>query len=213
MYDIVLFDLDGTLTKSEIGIVNAVTYALSKFDIIADNKEELKKFIGPPLAMSFIKYFDFTEEKAKEAVVYCQEYMKDKGIYEAPLYGGIEEMLKKLKQKEKRLFIATSKPEVFATQIIKYLHIEIFFDGIVGANLDGTRTDKAEIIASLLDNYAIFDKSKVVMVGDREHDIYGAKRTDIDSIGVLYGYGDMEELVSAGATYIIKTPLELIDIV
>ena len=84
MYDIVLFDLDGTLTKSEIGIVNAVTYALSKFDIIADNKEELKKFIGPPLAMSFIKYFDFTEEKAKEAVVYCQEYMKDKGIYEAP---------------------------------------------------------------------------------------------------------------------------------
>lgn len=213
MYDIVLFDLDGTLTKSEIGIVNAVTYALSKFDIIADNKDELKKFIGPPLAMSFIKYFDFTGEKAKEAVVYCQEYMKDKGIYEAPLYGGIEEMLKKLKQKEKRLFIATSKPEVFATQIIKYLHIENFFDGIVGANLDGTRTDKAEIIASLLDNYAIFDKSKVVMVGDREHDIYGAKRTDIDSIGVLYGYGDMEELVSAGATYIIKTPLELIDIV
>lgn len=213
MYDIVLFDLDGTLTKSEIGIVNAVTYALSKFDVIADNKEELKKFIGPPLTMSFIKYFDFTEEKAKEAVVYCQEYMKDKGIYEAPLYGGIEEMLKKLKQKEKRLFIATSKPEVFATQIIKYLNIENFFDGIVGANLDGTRTDKAEIIASLIDNYAIFDKSKVVMVGDREHDIYGAKRTDIDSVGVLYGYGDMKELVSAGATYIIKTPLELIDIV
>ena len=213
MYDIVLFDLDGTLTKSEIGIVNAVTYALSKFDVIADNKEELKKFIGPPLTMSFIKYFDFTEEKAKEAVVYCQEYMKDKGICEAPLYGGIEEMLKKLKQKEKRLFIATSKPEVFATQIIKYLNIENFFDGIVGANLDGTRTDKAEIIASLIDNYAIFDKSKVVMVGDREHDIYGAKRTDIDSVGVLYGYGDMKELVSAGATYIIKTPLELIDIV
>ena len=213
MYDIILFDLDGTLTKSEIGIVNAITYALSKFDIIPDNKEELKKFIGPPLAMSFIKKFDFTEEKAKEAVAYCQEYMKDKGIYEAPLYDGIEEMLKKLKQKEKRIFIATSKPEVFATQIIKYLHIEKFFDGIVGAKLDGTRTDKAEVISSLLDNYDIFDKSKVVMVGDREHDIYGAKRTDINSVGVLYGYGDMDELISAGATHIINTPMELIDIV
>lgn len=213
MYDIVLFDLDGTLTKSEIGIVNAITYALSQFDIIPNSKEELKKFIGPPLAMSFVQYFGFSEEKAKEAVTFCQEYMKDRGIYEAPLYDGIEEMLEILKQRGKRIFIATSKPEVFASQIIKHLHVADFFDGIVGANLDGTQTDKAEVITVLLDNYAISDRSKVVMVGDREHDIYGAKRNNINSVGVLYGYGDMEELVSAGATHIIKTPKELTDIV
>lgn len=213
MYDIVLFDLDGTLTKSEIGIVNAITYALSKFDIIPENKETLKKFIGPPLAKSFVKYFEFTEEDAKKAVTYCQEYMKDKGIYEAPLYDGIEEMLEILKHKGKRLFIATSKPEVFASQIIKHLHVDNFFEGIVGANLDGTQTDKAEVITALFDKYAIFDRSTVVMVGDREHDIYGAKRTNINSVGALYGYGDIEELVSAGATHIIKMPKELIDIV
>lgn len=213
MYDIVLFDLDGTLTMSEIGIVNAIIYALSKFDIIPSDKEELKKWIGPPLVKSFIKYFNFTEEKAKEAVTYCQEYMKDKGIYEAPLYDGIKEILEILNNKGKRIFIATSKPEVFANQIIKYLKIENFFEGIVGANMDGTRADKAEVITLLIEHYAITDRSKVVMVGDREHDIYGAKSTNINSIGVLYGYGEIEELVSAGATHIVKTPNELLDVI
>ena len=213
MYDIILFDLDGTITRSEIGIVNAIIYALSKFDIIPNDKEVLKKFIGPPLGQSFIKHFDFTEEKSKEAVTYCQKYMKEKGIYEAPLYDGIKEMLEILNSKGKRVFIATSKPEVFANQIIKYLQVEKYFEGIVGANLDGTRTDKAEIISILLEHYDIFDRSKVVMVGDREHDIYGAKSTNINSIGVLYGYGEMEELVSAGATHIVKTPQELLDFI
>ena len=213
MYDIILFDLDGTLTRSEVGIVNAIIYALSKFDIIPSNKEELKKFIGPPLVKSFVKYFEFTDEKAKEAVAYCQEYMKDKGVYEAPLYDGIKEVLETLNSKGKRVFIATSKPEVFANQIIKHLQVEGFFEEIVGANLDGTRTDKAEVISLLLKNNSISDRSKVVMVGDREHDIFGAKSTNINSIGVLYGYGEMEELVSAGATHIAKTPKELLDFI
>lgn len=213
MYDIVLFDLDGTLTKSEVGIVNAIVYALSKFNIIPEDRDSLKKFIGPPLAESFIRFFDFTEEGAKEAVAYCQEYMKEKGVYEAPLYDGIKEMLEELIHKGKRIFIATSKPEVFAKQIAKYLYIEDCFEGIVGANLDGTLTDKAEVISLLLEKYAVSDRSKVVMVGDREHDIYGAKKTNIDSVGVLYGYGEIEELVSAGATHIIKEPKELLEII
>jgi len=213
MYDIILFDLDGTLTRSEMGIVNAIIYALSKFDIIPNDKEELRKFIGPPLVKSFINYIEFTEEKAKEAVIHCQKYMKDKGIFEAPLYDGIKEMLETLNSKGKKIFIATSKPEVLAKQIIKYLQVDKYFEGIVGANLDGTRTDKTEIISLLLETYAISDRTKVVMVGDREHDIYGAKNTNIDSIGVLYGYGEMEELVSAGATHIVKNPKELLDFI
>lgn len=213
MYDVVLFDLDGTLTKSEIGIVNAISYALTKLEISFDDREVLKEFIGPPLTETFIKYFDFTEERAKEAVTYCQEYMRDKGVYEAPLYDGIEEVLEELSCNGKRIFIATSKPEVFVNQIIKYLHIERFFEGIVGANLDGTRTDKTEVITRLLENYAITDRNKVVMVGDRKYDILGAVNANIDSVGVLYGYGEKTELVSAGATYIINAPLELIDII
>lgn len=213
MYDVVLFDLDGTLTKSEIGIVNAIIYALTKLEISFDDREVLKEFIGPPLTETFIKYFDFTEERAKEAVTYCQEYMRDKGVYEAPLYDGIEEVLEELSCNGKRIFIATSKPEVFVNQIIKYLHIERFFEGVVGANLDGTRTDKTEVITRLLENYAITDRSKVVMVGDRKYDILGAVNANIDSVGVLYGYGEKTELVSAGATYIINAPLELIDII
>lgn len=213
MYDIILFDLDGTLTKSEFGIIGGAIYALSKFNIVPENKEELKKFIGPPLAVSFREYYHFSEEKTKEAVGYYQEYMREKGIYEAPLYDGIKELLEELKQRGKRMFVATSKPGVFATQIIRNLQIEHYFEGIVGSNLDGTRADKAEVITFLLDKYAVSDKSKVVMVGDRKYDINGAKRTDIDSVGVLYGYGDKEELVTAGATHIVSTPVELIDIV
>lgn len=213
MYDIILFDLDGTLTKSEIGIANGITYALSKLDMVFKNQDEIKKFIGPPLAMSFTTYFGFTEEKTKEAVRYYQEYMREKGIYEAPLYNGIEEMLELLKQKEKRMFVATSKAEVFAKQIISHLQVEHFFEGIAGSNLDGTGTDKAEVITSLLDKYAVSDRSKVVMVGDRKYDIHGAQKTNIDSVGVLYGYGDKEELLLAGATHMIKTPMDLIDIV
>ncbi len=213
MYDIVLFDLDGTLTRSEFGIVNAIMYALSKLNITLDDKSILKKFIGPPLVKSFMKYFDFTEDRAKEAVAYCQEYMREKGVYEAPLYDGIREVLEALFQEGKRVFIATSKPEVFANQIVKHLKIEDFFEGIVGANLDGTQTDKAEVIKLLLEKYAITEKSKVVMVGDREHDILGAISNNIDSVGVLYGYGERAELVSAGATHIIERPAELPDII
>lgn len=213
MYDIILFDLDGTLTKSEIGIINAIIYALSKFDISIDDRDELKKFIGPPLINSFIDYFGFTEERAKEAVAYCQEYMRNKGVYESPLYDGIKEVLENLNSIGKRVFVATSKPEEFANKIVRHLQVDRFFEGVVGANLDGTRTDKAEVISLLLDKNSIADKSKVVMVGDREHDIFGAKSTGIDSIGVLYGYGDMEELTLAGATHIVMTPEELIDFI
>lgn len=213
MYEIILFDLDGTLTESGLGIVNSILFALGKMGIHESNKEKLKKFIGPPLVESFMRYYNLTEENAKRAVSFCQEYLKNKGIYEAPLYDGIKEVLEELESSGKTLFVATSKPEVFARQILKYLQVDIYFADIVGSNIDGSKVKKEEIISYLLEKNKIADKSQVVMVGDREHDIWGAKKVGIDSVGVLYGYGDYQELKAAGATHIIDCPKDLEDII
>lgn len=165
------------------------------------------------MADSFMKYYNLTKEDAKKAVSFCQEYLKKKGIYEAPLYEGVKELLEMLKASGKTLFVATSKPEVFSRQILQYLQVDKYFTDIVGSNMDGSKIKKDEIISSLLERNGIADKSKVVMVGDREHDIFGAQKVGIDSIGVLYGYGDYQELEMAGATYIVNYPRDLGDIV
>lgn len=212
MYNIILFDLDGTLTESGIGIINSILFALERMGIKESDKDKLKKFIGPPLAESFMKNYGFTDDQAKEAVALCQEYLKTKGIYEAPLYDGIGEVLKTLKALGKSLYVATSKPEVFAIQILQYLQVDDYFTDIVGSNVDGTRIMKDEIITFLLEKNRIADKAKVVMVGDREHDILGAKKVGIDSIGVLYGYGDYAELQTVGATYIVETLADMVEI-
>lgn len=213
MYDIILFDLDGTLTESGLGIVNSILFALERFDIHEQDIEKLKKFIGPPLAESFMKFYDFTKEDAKQAVGFCQEYLKEKGIFEVPLYEGVESLLQALKKAGKTLYVATSKPEVFARQILKHLQVDIYFQDIVGSNIDGTRIKKDEIISAILEENSGTDKSKVVMIGDREHDVIGARKVGIDSIGVRYGYGYYEELVAAGATHIAKTPEDVFEIV
>lgn len=213
MYEFVLFDLDGTLTESGQGIVNSVVYAMEKMGIKENDKIKLEKFVGPPLLDSFMKYYDFTEEEAKQAVTFYREYFAEKGIYEVPLYEGIETTLKYLKNSGKTLYVATSKPEVFARRILQHLQIENYFDDIVGSNLDGTKVKKDEIISFLLEKNEIVDRSKVIMVGDREHDIFGAKKVGVDSVGVLYGYGDYQELESAGATYIIERLDDIIEIV
>jgi len=213
MYDIILFDLDGTLTESGLGIVNSIIFALERFDIHEKDIEKLKKFIGPPLAESFMRFFDFTEEDAKQAVGFCQEYLKKKGIFEAPLYNGIEALLRDLKVEGKTLYVATSKPEVFARQILEHLQVHNYFHDIVGSYIDGTGIKKDEIISAILEKNSVTNKSKVVMVGDREHDVMGARKVGIDSIGVLYGYGDYDELVAAGATHIVKTPEDVFKII
>lgn len=204
MYDVILFDLDGTLTKSEQGIINSVLYALNEFGIKEDDREKLKKFIGPPLGESFMKFYGFDENGAEKAIEYYRVYYKVKGIYEAPLYEGIKETLEALRDMGKTLYVATSKPEIFAKQILKHREIDYLFEDVVGSNLDGTKVNKNEIIASVLEKNQILDKSKVIMVGDREHDILGAKKVGVSSVGVLYGYGDYDELEKAGADYIIE---------
>lgn len=204
-YEYILFDLDGTLTDSGIGITNSVMYALKKYGIEVSDRRKLNKFLGPPLSYSFEKYYGFSEEDAKTAVEYYREYYRENGIFENSVYNGIEDLLKALKNKNKIILTATSKPEVFAKQVLEHYDIAKYFTYIGGSNLDGTRVKKYEVIKYVLESCGIVDLSKAIMIGDREHDIIGAKEAGISSIGVLYGYGDRFELENAGADFIADT--------
>lgn len=209
MYHTILFDLDGTLTDSGPGITNSVAYALKKWDIIENDINILKKFVGPPLDASFAKYYGFSKEKCVQAIQYYREYYLTKGIYENRVYDGMEELLKWLRDTGRRAIVATSKPEPSAIHVLEYFHIDSYFDIIAGATMDGSRVEKSDVIRYALDRAGIRDLSGVVMVGDRENDIQGAKANGLDSIGVLYGYGSREELEEAGAMQIAETVEDL----
>ena len=209
MYHTILFDLDGTLTDSGPGITNSVAYALKKWDIIENDINILKKFVGPPLDASFAKYYGFSKEKCVQAIQYYREYYLTKGIYENQVYDGMEELLKWLRDTGRRVIVATSKPEPSAIHVLEYFQIDSYFDIIAGATMDGSRVEKSDVIRYALDRAGIRDLSGVVMVGDRENDIQGAKANGLDSIGVLYGYGSREELEEAGAMQIAETVEDL----
>ncbi|MBR4858169.1 MAG: HAD family hydrolase [Clostridia bacterium] len=208
-YDVILFDLDGTITDPGIGITNSVAHALKKYGIAVEDRAELYKFIGPPLHKSFEEFYGVD---GLQAVEYYREYYRDKGIYENVVYTGVEDMLKKLNSAGKKVILATSKPEVFAKEVLRYFGLTDYFYYAAGANLDGTLTDKAEVIAYALKEGGVTDKPSVIMVGDREHDIIGAKKNGIDSMGVLYGYGSREELENAGADYIASSVEKITDL-
>ena len=208
----ILFDLDGTITDPKIGITKGIQYALNKFDIKVDNLDELCKFIGPPLKDSFREFYGFDEEKIEEAIGYYREYYKEKGIFENYVYDNFEKLLQLLKFKRKTLIVATSKPTVFAEKILEHFNLKKYFDFISGSNLDGTRGNKDEVIKYALEQNNILDLSKVVMVGDRKYDIIGAKKIGIESVGVLYGYGNLEEMKECEADYIAKDVFELMEI-
>lgn len=212
-FQYILFDLDGTLTDPAVGITNSIMYSLKKYNIKVDDRSELYKFIGPPLLESFMKYYGFTEEEGKKAIEYYREYFGVKGLFENIIYDGIKDLLKSLKDNGKILLVATSKPQVFAEQILVHFKLDKYFSFIAGSNLDGTRIKKAEVIEYALEGLNITELTKTIMVGDREHDIRGAKTIGIKSIGVLYGYGSREELVNAGADYIVQSVSEIKDIV
>ena len=212
-YDIFLFDLDGTLTDSSLGITNSVIYALKKYGITVEDRRSLYRFIGPPLTDSFRDFYGFSEEKALEAVGFYREYYRDKGIFENRVYEGMEETLKELKNRGKRLIVATSKPEPFARRIIDHFGLAPYFEYVAGMELDGGRGTKAEVIAYALRACGIEDRSGAVMVGDREHDVAGARKEGLPCIGVLYGFGSREELEKAGAERIISRPEELCDLI
>lgn len=204
MYQTILFDLDGTLTNSELGVTNSVAYALAKYGIEVPDKKALRVFIGPPLRDSFERFYGFSKEESLKAVEAYREYFSEKDLYENEVYLGIPELLASLKQAGKQLIVATSKPEKFSVQILKHFGLYDYFDFVAGATMDGSRSRKSDIIQYALEQNQITDLESTLMIGDREHDVLGAQAQRIDSIGVLYGFGSREELEKAGVTYIAQ---------
>ncbi len=211
-YTTILFDLDGTLTDPGEGITNAVAYALKQYGIHVADRRELYPFIGPPLHDSFMKFYGFSGEQAEAAIAFFREYYRDTGIWENVAYPGIAEALHKLCDSGKRLLVATSKPEDFAVRILDRFGLSQYFEHVCGATFDRTRVTKAQVIAHALQRGNISDISGCIMVGDREHDVLGAKEFGMDALGVLYGYGDADELLQSGARYTAKTPAEVADL-
>ena len=207
-YKNIFLDLDGTLTDSGEGIMNSVAYAMRKFGIEETDREKLRSFIGPPLYASFMREYGFDLEKSMLAVEYYREYFAPKGIYENRPYDGIPELLSALKKDGRRLYLATSKPEPYALEIVKHFGLYEYLDGLFGSTMTEERTKKEEVVAYALENTGIAS-TDVVMIGDRNHDIIGAKANGVASIGVLFGYGDREELEVAGADVIAESVEDL----
>jgi len=208
-YQYILFDLDGTLTDPKVGITKSVAYALEKLNIEVVDYSKLDFFIGPPLQESFQAYYDLNEQQVNEAIGYYRERFQQHGLYENEVYPGIGPLLEALKKKGKTLAVATSKPTVFAEKILQHFNLDQYFEVIVGSNLDGTRIAKADVIHEVLLQLSSPDKGEVIMIGDRKHDLIGAKKEGIANIGVLYGYGSKEELALEEPTYIVNNIEEL----
>lgn len=204
-YKYILFDLDGTLIDSKVAITNSAAFALKKMKNIVLESHELTHFIGPPLLDTFMACYNFTQDEGKQAIEYFRMNFKTTGIYENDLYDGIKSLLKDLREKGYVVAIATSKPTVFAKQIIEHMSLTSYFNCINGSFLDGRRTLKKEVIQSVLNDLEISDVKDVVMIGDRKHDIIGGKSLNIDTIGVRYGYGIGHELDQCKADYIVDT--------
>ena len=209
MYDTILFDLDGTLTDSGLGITKAVQYALGQMGYEVPPRESLFTFVGPPLHKSFQKYCSIDEAGAVEAVRQFRVYYNEMGgILENEVYAGIPEMLDALKKAGKRLVIATSKPQAPAELVMRHFGLDVFVPEIVGG-ADDTRNTKGKVIAWALQELGI-DPKTAIMVGDREHDVQGAAENGIPTIGITWGYGDRAELENAGAKAVFDTPEETV---
>ncbi len=207
-YTHLFLDLDGTLSDSAPGIVRSAQYALEAFGIHVDNLDDLLCFVGPPLEESFQEFYHLTPSQADEAVkVYRRRYEKI-GVYENALYPGIPQFLDKARQAGKVLMVATSKPQRMADLVLSHFGIADRF-AFVGGREDSSRRTKEEVIRYVMKENGLTRTEDIVMIGDRKHDVLGAKAVGLDSVGVLYGYGSRDEFQAAGATYIVDTLKEL----
>jgi phosphoglycolate phosphatase len=208
--DAIYFDLDGTLTDPKIGITRSIQYALDKLGHSAIlSEDELTWCIGPPLRASFTKLLG-GEHGSDRAVSLYRERFADIGIFENSLYAGIADILTALARPGRRLFVATSKPGVFAERIIDHFGLRGHFERVFGSELDGTRSDKTQLLEYALRETSV-DPSRAIMIGDRSHDIVGARNNGMSAIGVLYGYGSREELTEAGAHHVCARPHGLLE--
>jgi phosphoglycolate phosphatase len=205
------FDLDGTLTDPKPGITASIQYALQKLDRAVPSQDELVWCIGPPLRASFVTLLG-GDELADRAVALYRERFGDVGLFENSVYPDIADVLPLLTQPSRRMFVATSKPHVFAKRIIDHFGLAGHFEHVFGSELDGTRVHKADLLAYALEQTGV-DASRALMIGDRSHDVNGAKTNGMDAIGVTYGYGSREELITAGARHLCASPRAIWDVV
>jgi phosphoglycolate phosphatase len=208
-----LFDLDGTLSNPKEGIIGSIQYALERLGVHSFANDDLLSCIGPPLQESFAQLLQTTQPKTIESALnYYRERFVERGMFENKLYEGIPLLLQELKALGYRLFIATSKPQVFAKQISQYFELEGYFERIYGSELDGTRGHKADLLTHILQAENL-DSLSTVMIGDRKHDILGAKAHALKTIGVLWGFGSLEELELSGADFLAHSPKDILNIV
>lgn len=212
MYKVILFDLDGTLTESGEGITKSVQYALEKLGQPEPDLKKLEVFVGPPLLQQFMKYAGLDEETAVKAVEYYRERYTDIGIFENEVYPGVEDMLDKLRGKGYILAVASSKPERFVKKVLDHFDLTKYFQEIVGSEMNGGRTSKSDVIEEALDRLHMADhREQVVMVGDKEHDVFGARKAGLQCLAVSYGYGSEEELKNANPLKIADSAQEVLD--
>ena len=206
MQKTILFDLDGTLTDSGEGIINCAIVALEHFHLPIPSREELRVFVGPPLQESFLR-FGVPADRVDEAIaVYRSRYIPI-GKFENIPYPGIRELLEALKAEGHKLYVATSKPETMSVEILEHFGLAKYFDQICGASMDASRSTKEAVIAYLLEQNGRADN--MVMVGDTKYDVIGAKKHGISTIGVAWGYGEVADILAAGAAAIAQTTEEL----
>ena len=210
MYDLILFDLDGTLVNSEEGVTKSVQYALSECGIVKNNQDNLRRFLGPPLIDSFMGYYGMTREEGLVALEKYRERYTKTGVYENELIPDAIKVLKTLQNKGIRLALATSKPHVYAREVLKSFDLTQYFDIIVGAEFDGTRNDKADVIEEVLRQAG--DYKNPIMIGDRKHDVEGAKKNGLPCIGVSFGFAPEGELEECGAFAVADDMNNLLEI-
>ena len=205
-WNTILFDLDGTLTDPAEGITKAVEAALNHYSIAVEDRSTLHKFIGPPLDESFPEFYGFDAARTAEATEGFRAYFDRQGWRENIPYPGVEDMLRDLRAAGKRLLVATSKPEVFALRIMEHFGLARYFDHICGAPMDNQEgAKKAAVIRGALRRAGVEDLSTAVMVGDRRHDIDGARQAGLEAVGVLWGYGDLQELEASHPVHIVES--------
>jgi phosphoglycolate phosphatase len=203
-----LFDLDGTLTDPRDGILASVRYALERMGV-EPPAGDLSWVIGPPLQGSLARLLNTTDDSVSwQCLSFYRERFSVIGLYENEVYAGIPAVLDELKGSGYRLFVATSKPNVYSRRILDHFNLLPYFEAVYGSELDGTRTDKGALIAHVVGE-ARLNSAQCLMIGDREHDVNGARVNAIGCIGALYGYGSREELEGAGASYLAASPVEI----
>lgn len=211
-YDYIAFDLDGTLTDPEVGLVKGFMYAFDRVGIKYDDPKALRRYIGPPLHEEWKREYGFTEEETARAIAIFREYYDQHGWAENRVYEGIVELLEALKAMGKTIVLATSKPENTARRIMSLFGLDKYFDFCGGASTSSTRDKKWEVLEYSLLSVGATDRSRCILIGDRKYDAEGASIYGIDSIGVLWGHGSEEEIVSSGFTYVAKTPDDVLNI-